>query len=123
MAAKAAIIAVPIEMFVQASRRSRGSLLKRAAQDIGIAMSPRPGRPPFRTSSSARSSPSSTDLEIVVRLERDEVADKERVGVADLADERFDEPIVRVEAARQDDRQEVHRNLATVKARTGTGPK
>ena len=46
-AANEAIMAVPIEMFVQASRRSAGARLKRGAHEIGTAMSPRPGRPPF----------------------------------------------------------------------------
>jgi hypothetical protein len=39
--------AVPIEMFVQASRRSAGCRLKRAAQEIGTAIRPSAGRPPF----------------------------------------------------------------------------
>lgn len=61
--------------------------------------------------------------EVIVRGERDVVADEERVGVGHLADERLDELIVRVKAAREDDRQEVHSGLATVSALTGTGPK
>lgn len=58
-----------------------------------------------------------------MRLEGHEVADKEGVRVAHLADERLDEPVVGVEAAREDDRQEVHTSLATVRARRGSGPK
>jgi hypothetical protein len=61
-AAKEAIIAVPIEMFVQASRRSAGARLKRAAQVIGIAMSPRAGRPPFSAIDPASSSACSADV-------------------------------------------------------------
>jgi hypothetical protein len=38
---------VPIATFVQASRRSAGARLKRAAQEIGIAMRPNAGRPPL----------------------------------------------------------------------------
>ena len=60
-AAKEAIIAVPIEMLVQASRRSAGSRLKRAAHVIGIAMSPRAGRPPFSALDLASSRASSGD--------------------------------------------------------------
>jgi hypothetical protein len=58
-----------------------------------------------------------------MRYEGDEVAEEKRVRVAHLTDEGLDEPVVRVKAAREDDRQEVHRNLATVRARRGTGPK
>jgi hypothetical protein len=50
------IIAVPIEMLVQASSRSVGVRLNRAAQEMGIAMSPRAGRPPFSEIDAASSS-------------------------------------------------------------------
>ena len=54
--AKEAIIAVPIEMFVQASRRSAGCRLNRAAHEIGTAMSPTAGRPPLSDMAAANSS-------------------------------------------------------------------
>jgi hypothetical protein len=57
--ANADIIAVPIATLVQASRRSAGCLLKRAAHVIGIAINPRPGRPPFSPMDLATSSDSS----------------------------------------------------------------
>jgi len=41
------VTAVPIETFVQASRGSMGCGLKRAAREIGMAMRPSAGRPPF----------------------------------------------------------------------------
>lgn len=56
-------------------------------------------------------------------LQGDEIADEERIRVAHLAGKRLDQPIVGVQAAGENDRQEVHTSLATVKARTGTGPK
>ena len=55
-AANDAIIAVPIEMFVQASRKSVGARLKRAAHVTGTAMRPSPGRPPFSDIDAASSS-------------------------------------------------------------------
>ncbi len=61
--------------------------------------------------------------EVVVSRQRDIVADEERIRVGHLADERLDELIVSVEAAREDDGQEVHSGLATVSAPMGTGPK
>jgi len=61
--------------------------------------------------------------QIIVRLQRDVVADEERVRARHLADERLDEPVVRVEAAGEDDRQEVHSGHATVRVEIGTGPK
>jgi hypothetical protein len=60
--AKEAIMAVPIEMFVQASRRSAGSRLNLAAQEIGIAMRPSAGRPPFSEIAAASSSTWSGDV-------------------------------------------------------------
>jgi hypothetical protein len=57
-----AIIAVPIEMFVQASSRSVGVRLNRAAQEIGMAIRPSAGRPPFSEIDAASSSTSSVDV-------------------------------------------------------------
>jgi len=56
-----AIMAVPIEMFVQASSRSVGVRLNRAAQEIGIAIRPSAGRPPFFEIDSASASTSPED--------------------------------------------------------------
>lgn len=61
--------------------------------------------------------------QVVMSLERDEVADEEWVRVRDLPDKRLDQPVVRVKAARQDDGQEVHRGVAAVRAERETGPK
>jgi hypothetical protein len=61
-AANADIIAVPMATFVQASRRSAGVRLKRAAQDIGIAISPSAGRPPLAKSASAISTACSGEV-------------------------------------------------------------
>jgi hypothetical protein len=61
--------------------------------------------------------------QIVVGRQGDVVAEEERVGIRHLADERLDETVVGVEAAGEDDRQEVHSGLATVRPETGTGPK
>jgi hypothetical protein len=58
-----------------------------------------------------------------VRLQRHVVAEEEWVGVGHLPDEHLDEAVVRVQAAREDHRQEVHSGLATVRAESGTGPK
>jgi hypothetical protein len=55
-AANEDIIAVPIATLVQASRRSAGSRLNRAAQVIGSAINPRPGRPPLSAIALATSS-------------------------------------------------------------------
>lgn len=55
--------------------------------------------------------------------ERDEVSEEEGIRVGYLPDERLDELIVRVKAARENDGQNVHRGLATVRASMGTGPK
>ena len=56
-----AIIAVPIEIFVQASSRSVGVRLNRAAQEMGIAIRPSAGRPPFSKIDAATSSACSGD--------------------------------------------------------------
>jgi hypothetical protein len=61
--------------------------------------------------------------EVVVGHQRYEVPEEERIRVGHPADERLDELIVRVKAAREDDGQEVHNGLATVSASIGTGPK
>lgn len=58
-----------------------------------------------------------------MRFEGNEVAEEKGVRVTHLANERLDQPVVGVKAAREDDRQELHRNLAIVRARRGTGPK
>ena len=42
-----------MEMFVQASSRSVGVRLNRAAQEIGIAIRPSAGRPPFSATDAA----------------------------------------------------------------------
>jgi hypothetical protein len=56
------ITAVPMATFVQASRRSAGVRLKRAAQEIGIAMSPSAGRPPLAEIASAISTTCSGEV-------------------------------------------------------------
>jgi hypothetical protein len=61
--------------------------------------------------------------EIVVGGQGHVVAEKERVRVGYFPDERLDELIIRVEAAREDDGQDVHTSLATVSTWSGTGPK
>ena len=61
--------------------------------------------------------------EVVVGRQGDVVTQKEGVRVRDLLDERLDEPIVRVEAARENEGQKIHSGLATVRASSGTGPK
>jgi hypothetical protein len=61
--------------------------------------------------------------EMVMRVERDEISHEQRVAVGDLADERLDELVVRMEAAGQEQRQEVHTGLAMVRVLRGTGPK
>jgi hypothetical protein len=61
--------------------------------------------------------------EIVVGGERDEVTQEQRVGVRHLPNERLHKPVVRVKAAGQDDGQEVHKGVATVRTDSGTGPK
>jgi hypothetical protein len=55
-------MAVPIDTFVQASKRSAGVRLKRAAHEGGIAMSPKAGRPPFSEIEAASSRTCSGDL-------------------------------------------------------------
>jgi hypothetical protein len=60
--ANEAIMAVPIETFVQASSKSVGVRLNRAAQEIGIAIRPSAGRPPFSEIDAASSRTSSVDV-------------------------------------------------------------
>jgi hypothetical protein len=55
--------------------------------------------------------------------ERDEISEEEGIRVGYLSDEGLDEPVVRVEAARENDCQKIHSGLATVRALVGTGPK
>jgi hypothetical protein len=118
-----AIIAVPIEMFVQASEQICGRSVE-------------PGRPGDRDGHQAQRRPATllrnrcrelqhflSRRQIVVGRQGDVVAEEERVSIRHLADERLDETVVGVEAAGEDDRQEVHRGLATVRAEIGTGPK
>ena len=55
--------------------------------------------------------------------QRHEVPEEERIRVGHFPDERLDQLIVRMKAAREDDGQKVHSGLATVRALSGTGPK